>query len=208
MCQVLRTQYAVELETLPVAIATVKTGNECQHKDCKSIHGKKSIARKCCSKTGFSLCCCSTRCPQSLSSTRWLWYGLENEARETRRVSRNVTPHRLSAYLTRLVITARPWIAVCIEPWEWKQHCAPSMHWLRSILFVVAARVRHTVSIVTEPTLRPWIQNSNPLHWHQTSTRRHVDQKKFHTWRMEQSSSFVQYQPIQLHLLHQELQIH
>ena len=65
-----------------------------------SDHGKKSVARKCCSKPSFSLCC-STRCLQILSSTRWLWYGLGNGAREARRVSRD-------AYSTRLVITARP----------------------------------------------------------------------------------------------------
>ena len=49
-------------------------------------------------------------------------------------------------------------------------------------------------------------QDPNPF-WHQTSTRRHVDQRKFHTWWVEQSSSFVQYQPFQLHLLHQEFQL-
>ena len=64
-----------------------------------SDHGRKSVARKCCSKPSFSLCC-STRCLQILSSTRWLWYGLGNGARGARRVSRN-------AYSTRLVITAR-----------------------------------------------------------------------------------------------------
>ena len=132
-CQMLRTQYAVKQETLLTArmehqneyIAMVKTGNDCQHADylsihgkaCRlSVHGKKSTARKCCSKPSFSLCCCLTRCLQSLSSTRWLWYGLGNEAREARRVSQDVTLHRLSAYSTRLVITARPWIAVCIKP--------------------------------------------------------------------------------------------
>ena len=145
MCQILRMQYAVELETLLMArmepkseyTAMVKTWNECQHADYMSVHGKKSIARKCCSKPSFFWCCCSTRCLQSLSSTRWLWYGLGNGARGARRVSRDVTPHRLNAYSTRLVITARPWIAVCIKPWEWKPHSAPSMNWLRSILCVV-----------------------------------------------------------------------
>ena len=79
--------------------------------DYMSIDGEKSIARKCCCKLSFSLCCCLTRCLQSLSSTRWLWYGLGNEAREARRVSRNVTPHRPSEYSTRLVTTTRTWIA-------------------------------------------------------------------------------------------------
>ena len=83
--QIWRTQYAVELETLFMArmehqsecIASVKTGKECQHTENMSIHGKKSVARKC--------------CLQSLSSAHWLWYGLGNEAREARRASRDVT---------------------------------------------------------------------------------------------------------------------
>ena len=108
----------------------------------------------------FLLGCCSTRCLQSLSSTRWLWYGLKNGAR--RRVSRDVTPHRLSAYSTRLVITARPWIPVCVKPWEWKQHSAPSMYWLRSIVCVVVDSCQmsslhcywaHTSSMVVEQRL-------------------------------------------------------
>ena len=49
--------------------------------------------------------------------------------------------------------------------------------------------------------------DSNSFHWHQTSTRRHFDQSKFHTWWMEQSSSFVQHQPFQLHLLRWEFQL-
>ena len=110
----------------------------------------------------FLLGCCSTRCLQSLSSTCWLWYGLGNGAREARRVSRDVTPHRLSAYSTRLVITARPWIPVCVKPWEWKQHSAPSMYWLRSIVCVVVDSCQmsslhcywaHTSSMVVEQRL-------------------------------------------------------
>ena len=65
------------------------------------------------------------------------------------------------------------------------------------------------------PTALDWLcdrtnlnpQNSNPLHWHQTPSRRHVDQREFHTWWVEQSSSFIQWQPFQLHLLHQEFQL-
>ena len=34
-------------------------------------------------------------------------------------------------------------------------------------------------------------------HWHQKPTRRHTDQRKFHTSKMESSSSFVQHQPFQ-----------
>ena len=49
-------------------------------------------------------------------------------------------------------------------------------------------------------------QDPNPLHWHQTSTRRHFDQRKLHMWWAEQSSSCVKYQPFQ-HLLFQEFQI-
>ena len=41
----------------------------------------------------------------------------------------------------------------------------------------------------------------------QAPTRTHVEQWQFHTWWMEQSSSFVWYQPFQLHLLHQDLQL-
>ena len=65
------------------------------------------------------------------------------------------------------------------------------------------------------PTELPWIGcltrfiwTPDPFpFWHQTSTRRHVDQRKIHTWWVEQSSSFVQYKPFQLHLLHQEFQL-
>ena len=39
------------------------------------------------------------------------------------------------------------------------------------------------------------------LGWHQTSIRRHLDQRKFHTWWVEQYSSFVQHQPCQLSVL-------
>ena len=34
-----------------------------------------------------------------------------------------------------------------------------------------------------------------------------IEWKKFHTWWVKQSSSFVQYQPFQPHLLHQEFQL-
>ena len=49
--------------------------------------------------------------------------------------------------------------------------------------------------------------NSNLLHWHQTPICRHVDLREFHTWWVELSSSFVEYQPFQLHLLYQEFQL-
>ena len=42
---------------------------------------------------------------------------------------------------------------------------------------------------------------------YQTSTRRHFVQRKFHTWRMEQSSWFVPHQSFQLSLLRSELQL-
>ena len=134
-----------------------RTWNECQHADYMSVHGKKFIARKCCSGSIFFWCCCLTRCLQSLSSTRWLWYGLGNGTREARRVSRDVTPHTLSAHSTRLVITARPWTAVCIMPWKMKTTWR-TIHELTPFHPVCCCRhvSKRTVSIVTEPILRPW----------------------------------------------------
>ena len=35
-------------------------------------------------------------------------------------------------------------------------------------------------------------QNPNKIYWHQKPTRRHTDQGKFHTWRMESSFVFVE----------------
>ena len=73
----------------------------------------------------------------------------------------------------------------------------------------------HNVACFTDPQSCPglvvWQDSFGPqdpnLFWHQTSTRRHVDQRKFQTWWVEQSYSCVQYQPFQLHLLHQEFQL-
>ena len=45
------------------------------------------------------------------------------------------------------------------------------------------------------------------MRWHQKPTRRQTDERQFHTWWVEQSPSFVQYQPFQLHLQHWEFQI-
>ena len=50
-------------------------------------------------------------------------------------------------------------------------------------------------------------QNSDQVHRHQTSDCRHTDKRKLNTWRMEQSSLFVQHHAFQLSLLRKEFQI-
>ena len=55
----------------------VKTGNERHYANCMSVHGKKSIAWKCCSEPSFFWCCCLTR---------WVWCG-ERGTRGTTRIT-------------------------------------------------------------------------------------------------------------------------
>ena len=61
------------------------------------------------------------------------------------------------------------------------------------------------IGCLTELIWYSW--DSNQVHWHQTPDCRHIDQRKFHTWWMEQSSPFVQHQPFQRSLLCQEFQL-
>ena len=100
MCQILRTQHAVELETLLMArlehqnefIATVKTRNERQHTDYMSIHGKNSIARKCCSKSSFSLLLLLNTLPAEpeFNALVVVWSG-ERSTRSTTRITKRDT---------------------------------------------------------------------------------------------------------------------
>ena len=84
-----------------------------------------------------SPCCCSTHCLQSFISRRWLWYGLEKGAREARRVSRDVTPHRQR---------------ILDKTCDHSTHLDSRLHqamrketaW-RTILSVVATRARHSL---------------------------------------------------------------
>ena len=95
MCRVLRTQCAVQLETLLMArmepkseyTAMVKTSNECQHVDCMSVHGKKSFARKCCSKPSFSLLLLNTLLAEpQFNALVVVWSG-ERSTRGTTRIT-------------------------------------------------------------------------------------------------------------------------
>ena len=164
MCQMLRMQYAVELETLLMArmepkseyFATVKTWNECQHEDYMSAHGKKSIARKCCSKRSFFWVVA-----QHVACRAWVQRvgcGMVWGTEHARHDAYHGMWHRTDWAHTRQDLWSQHALGYpSVSSHENENNIAhhPCIDPVPSCA-LLSTRVRCTVFIATEPTLRPW----------------------------------------------------
>ena len=164
MCQILRMQYAVELETLLMArmepkseyIAMVKTWNECQHEDYMSAHGKKSIARKCCSKPSFFWVVA-----QHVACRAWVQRvgcGMVWGTEHARRDAYHGMWHRTDWAHARQDLWSQHALGYpSVSSHENENNIAhhPCIDSVPSCV-LLSTRVRCTVFVVTEPTLRPW----------------------------------------------------
>ena len=106
-----------------------RAGNECQPTAYMSSHGKfccSSLLRGCVVQAKFLLVSLLNSLPAEPESHNALVVICSGE-RRTPRITRRDTA-QTERKLTRLVVTARLWIAVCIEPR--KESCAPSTHGL------------------------------------------------------------------------------
>ena len=97
------------------------------------------------------------------------------------------------------------------------KHWSHSLKYNASCFQCYVARLWGQWGMFQEPTELVWIGCLTRLIWTPKIQIRYIDtkhqlgdmltKKEFHTWWVEQSSSCVQYQTFQLHLLHQEFQL-
>ena len=93
------------------------------------------------------------------------------------------------------------WIMLTLFPqtctFRIKKLCCMFLKTMKAVIKIIFnGKKSHNETCFQDPLCCPWLvirsnhfgpKNQNQVHWHQKPTRRHVNQKIFHTWRMESS---------------------